>query len=228
MWIDGSLLSQEITHISSNHYLPDLSTLKFCKTAAVNVFCLVSLYRPFSNVNHFSRLELILEADKRRRVRLKKACKDRSERLCKDFSVFPSHCQQQTPTIVAARRLEITRLSASSIPVAEESQEQPDSWPVEDIPIAVSDDVGPASSSIDSLVQLPQPRSGTNEVPAIVPTLQQLSLVACKLLTKIDRVLVAVSVYGVILSQLGCIHSALSLSKFAWIPGEEIPPEPPP
>jgi hypothetical protein len=146
---------------------------------------------------------------------LKKACNDRSERL------------QPTP-IVAARRLELTRLSPSSSPVAEESQEQPDSWPIKDIPIAVSDDVGVASSSVDSLVQFPQPRSETNELPAKVSPLQPLFLVACKLLTRIDRVLVAVSVYGVVLSQLGCNQSALSLSKFAWIPGEEIPPEPPP
>jgi hypothetical protein len=227
MWIDGSLLSQEFTHIPSNQYLPDLSTLRFCKTATVNVFCLVSLYRPFSNVNHFSRLELILEADKRRRVRLmKEAFKGRNERLREDFSVFPSnYIQQPTPTVVA--RIELTRLSPSSIPVVEESQEQSDSWPVEHVSIAVND-VGPTSSSVDPLVHLPQPRSETNEVPTTVPTLEPLSLVACKLSTRIGRVLVAVSVYGVTLSQLCSTHSALSLSNFAWIPGEEIPPEPPP
>ena len=122
----------------------------------------------------------------------------------------------------------LSRQSNASDPAIEEDQEQPNSQSETSTLISISGDVSPASVSVGFADISSQPNRKITLVPALAMISEPASGVFSGSLaeSKCDSTRsVFVNVHSTRLDQ---IRSALPLSSFAWVPGEEIPPEPPP
>jgi hypothetical protein len=233
MWTNRSPLSRRFTRLPLNAYFPDLSTLKFPKTAVIRVYCVVSQYQPVSKTKQFSSLELWLEAQRRKQKLLKAASENHHSRLFfqPGVSDVSFACDSPVPDTHSVIPPMLSRPSVESISTTVEVQEQLNSQLAVSCSVPARDEVSPVSVSVSCCSIDFLPRSSCSEISDIpvTTTMSKTSCCACsKQLALFLRVSIRAGCGTILFDKLCQRCGATPLSKFAWIPGKEIPPEPPP
>jgi hypothetical protein len=230
MWTNRSPLSRRFTRLPLDAYFPDLSTLKFPKTALIRVYCVVSQYQPVYKTKPFSSLELWLKAQARKQKRSNATKNYHSQSYCKSELISCSLTSEDPKT--ASQMVVVSDISRSQVTsdstAARENQEQGISQSETPIAGPVSDGLRSATVLVQSSSDLMQSWSKTCDFPATMPATRSVGSVLSKLTARSSSFLLLSTLVCASSDRLREFCSAFLWSKLAYIPSEEIPPEPPP
>ena len=235
-WTNGSLLSQELTRIPRDVYFPDLTSLVFSSNAVIKVYCSVSWIPSVSSRHFFAddfrrffeRQEEIhqqlVQQDEELKLSLEQIRSSILERTLNRSCIV----QSTAASLPVVADSVLSRPSGASDSAIEKNQERLISRPEASISISVSEDVSPASVSVGFTDISSQSNRKITLIPSLTSISEPVSRVFSQSLSEFKRDLACSVFVNVHSTRLDQIRSALPLSSFAWVPGEEIPPEPPP
>ena len=235
-WTNGSLLSQELTRIPRDVYFPDLTSLVFSSNAVIKVYCSVSRIPSVSSrhsvADDFCRFfecqekihQQLVQQDEELKLSLEQIRSSILERTLNRSCIV----QSTAASLPVVTDSVLSRPSDTSDSAIEENQERLISRPEASTSISVSEDVSPASVSVGFTDISSQSNRKITLIPSLTMISEPISLAFSESLSEFKCDLTCSVFINVHSTRLDQIRSAFPLSIFAWIPGEEIPPEPPP